>query len=76
MREMPKLSLLKAIAFVGMSFCAYLLIFVNIVQLNQFFLRKTIISTLFLLGTVIGVAFVYETAISYVLSMLGLDSDD
>ncbi|EHQ87730.1 hypothetical protein [Desulfosporosinus youngiae] len=76
MRELFKLSLLETIVFVGLSIFTYLLVFVNIVQLNQFFLSKTVISTLCLLCTVIGIAFVYEAAISHVLSIFGLNSDN
>jgi len=70
-----KQSLLKTIIFLGLSVCAYLLIFFNIEQLNQFFLSKAVIPAFCLLGTVIGIAFLYGTAISHVLSILGLESN-
>lgn len=70
-----KANLSKTIIFLGLSACAYLIIFFNIEQLNQFFLSKALIPALCLLGTVIGVAFLYGTAISYLLSVLRLDSD-
>jgi len=68
MRGVSKLNFLKTIIFMGLSVCAYLVIFVNIDQLNQFFLSKSIIPALCLLSTVIGIAFLYEAAISHVLS--------
>jgi len=70
-----KPSFLKTIIFLGLSVCAYLVIFSNIEQLNQFFLSKAVIPALCLMGTVIGIAFLYGTAISHVLSILGLQSD-
>lgn len=70
-----KLSSLKTILFLALSICAYFIIFSNIDQLNQFFLSKAIIPALCLLGTVIGIAFLYGTAISHTLRILGLESD-
>ena len=70
-----KSSFLSTIIFLGLSVCAYLVIFFNIEQLNQFYLSKAVIPAFCLLGTVIGVAFLYGTAISHLLSILGLDSD-
>lgn len=75
MSEASKASFLKAIIYLGLTGCAYLLIFYNIEQLNQFFLSKALIPALSLLATVIGIAFLYGTAISHVLSLLGLDND-
>lgn len=75
MSRASKSSLLETIIFLSLSVCAYLIIFFNLEQLNQFFLSKALIPTLCLLGTVIGIAFLYGTAVSHVLSILGLDSD-
>jgi len=75
MSKASKSSFLQTIIFLGLSAGAYLLIFFNIEQLNQFFLSKAVIPALCLLGTVIGIAFLYGTAISNVLSILGLESD-
>lgn len=63
------------IIYMFLSICAYLLVFFNIEQLNQFFLSKSLIPALCLLGTVICIAFLYGTAISHTLSLLGLESD-
>ncbi|MHB8132016.1 MAG: hypothetical protein ACYDEX_23895 [Mobilitalea sp.] len=71
----PKATLSKTILFLGLSACAYSVIFFNIEQLNQFFLSKAVIPAFCLLGTVIGIAFLYGTAVSTVLSILRLDSD-
>ena len=68
-------SFLSTIIFLGLSLCAYLVIFFNMEQLNLFFLSKAVVPALCLLGTVIAVAFLYGTAVSHVLSILGLDSD-
>ena len=75
MSTTSKSSPLKTIIFVVLSVCVYLLIFSNIEQLNQFYLSKEIIPALCLLGTIIGVAFLYGTAISHLLSILRLDSE-
>ena len=71
----PKATFSKTILFLGLSICAYLVIFFNIEPLNQFFLSKAVIPAFCLLGTVIAIAFLYGTAVSNVLSILGLDSD-
>lgn len=65
---------LKTIVFLVLAVSAYLLIFLNIDQLNQFYISKGIIPALSLLGTVICIAFLYGTAVSNVLSILGLES--
>ncbi|SHI05640.1 hypothetical protein [Desulfosporosinus lacus] len=75
MSKASKSSFLETIIFLGLSFCAYFVIFFNIDQLNQFYLSKGIIPALSLLGTVICIAFLYGTAVSHVLSILGLDSN-
>lgn len=69
-----KTSSLKTIVYLGLSICAYVLIFFNIDQLNNFYLSKGIIPAVCLLGTIIGIAFLYGTAVSNTLSILGLDS--
>lgn len=75
MSTTSKSSPLKTIIFVVLSVCVYFLIFSNIEQLNQFYLSKEIIPALCLLGTIIGVAFLYGTAANHVLSLFGLQSD-
>jgi len=75
MTKASKSSSIATIIYLGLSICAYLLIFFNIEQLNQFFLSKAVIPAFCLLGTVIGIAFLYGTAISHVLSILGLESN-
>jgi len=75
MSKASKSGPLETIIYMVLSVCAYLLIFFNIEQLNQFFLSKAVIPALCLLGTVIGIAFLYGTAISHTLSVLGLESD-
>lgn len=75
MSKTSKSSPVKTIIFLVLSVCVYLLIFSNIEQLNQFYLSKDIVPALCLLGTIIGVAFLYGTAISYTLSLFGLESD-
>lgn len=75
MSKASKPSALETIIYLVLSVSAYVLIFSNIEQLNQFYLSKAIIPALCLLGTVIGIAFLYGTAISHVLSIMGLESD-
>jgi len=75
MSKASKAGTFKTIIFLVLSICAYSLIFFNIEQLNQFYLSKAIIPALCLLGTVVGIAFLYGTAVSNVLSILGLESD-
>jgi cytosine/uracil/thiamine/allantoin permease len=70
-----KPSFLKTITFIILASIAYLAIYFNIEQLNHFFISKGTIPAFCLLGTVIGIAFLYGTAISNVLSLLGLESD-
>ncbi|EHQ87739.1 hypothetical protein [Desulfosporosinus youngiae] len=74
MSKASESSSLETIIFLVLSVCAYLLIFMNIDHLNHFFLSKSVIPALCLLGTVIGIAFLYGTAVSHVLSKLGLES--
>ena len=69
-----KISLLKTSLFLVLSAGAYLLIFLNIEQLNQFYVSKGVIPAISLLGTIICIAFLYGTAVSNVLSILGLES--
>ncbi|MHB8076452.1 hypothetical protein [Desulfosporosinus fructosivorans] len=66
---------LRTVIFLALATIAYLGIYFNIDQLNQYFISKGIIPAFCLLGTVIGIAFLYGTAISNVLSLLGLESD-
>lgn len=75
MSEKSKPSLLRTLLFFVLALAAYLAIFFNIETLNQFYLSKAVIPALCLLGTVIGIAFLYGTAVSNVLSLLGLESD-
>lgn len=75
MSEAVKPSLLKTFTFIALAAFAYLAIFLNIVPLNQYFMSKSIIPVLSLLGTIIGIAFLYGTAVSYVLSLLGLENN-
>jgi len=75
MSKGSKSSFLETIIFLVLSVCAYLAIFFNIEILNQFFLSKGTIPAISLLGTVICIAFLYGTAVSHVLSILGLDSN-
>lgn len=75
MSEIAKPSILKTFTFIALAAIAYLAIFLNIVPLNQYFMSKSIIPVLCLLGTIIGIAFLYGTAVSYVLSLLGLENN-
>lgn len=70
-----KPSILKTVIYLTLAAIAYLAIYFNIELLNQFFISKGIIPAFCLLGTVIGIAFLYGSAISNVLSLLGLESD-
>lgn len=70
-----KPSLFKTAIFLILAAIAYFTIYFNIDQLNQYFISKGIFPAICLLGTVIGIAFLYGTAISNVLSLLGLESD-
>lgn len=75
MSEGSKPSLLKTAVFLTLAAAAYLTIYINIDQLNQYFISKGVIPAFCLLGTVISIAFLYGTAISNVLSLIGLESD-
>lgn len=74
MSSESKPSLIKTMVFLALAVCAYLLIFFNIEQLNQFYVSGGVIPAVSLLGTVICIAFLYGTAVSHVLSILGLES--
>ncbi|KUO72275.1 MAG: citrate transporter [Desulfosporosinus sp. BRH_c37] len=75
MSKTSKPSILKTVVFLILAAIAYLAIYFNIDQLNQFYISKGMIPAFCLLGTVIGIAFLYGTAISNVLSLIGLESD-
>ncbi len=70
-----KPSLWQTLLFLLLAIGAYLVIFFNIEQLNQFYLSKAILPAVCLLGTVICIAFLYGSAISNLLSLVGLESD-
>lgn len=70
-----KPGLFQTMLFIVLAVGAYITIFLNIEPLNQFFLSKAVIPAICLLGTVIVIAFLYGTAVSHVLSFLGLESD-
>ncbi|GAB6180493.1 hypothetical protein JCM14036_18120 [Desulfotomaculum defluvii] len=70
-----KPSFLKTVFYLAVAFCTYLVIFTNIEQLNEFYLSKSVVPALCLLGTIVFVSFIYGTAMSNILSLLGLESD-
>ncbi|AET66325.1 hypothetical protein Desor_0631 [Desulfosporosinus orientis DSM 765] len=74
MSSESKPSVLKTIVFLALAISAYLLIFFNIEQLNKFYVSQGVIPAVSLLGTVICIAFLYGTAVSHILSILGLES--
>ena len=74
MKDTSKPGLAKTLIFLALAICAYLIVFMNIEQLNQYFLSKAFVPALCLLGTVISIAFLYGTAVSYLLGLLGLES--
>lgn len=75
MSSKGKPSVLRTLLLLILAIGAYLTIFFNIEQLNKFYLSKEVVPALCLLGTVICIAFLYGTAVSNLLSLLGLESD-
>lgn len=75
MGKNSKPSVFKTLVYLLVTICTYLMIFMNIDQLNQFYLSKSVIPALCLLGTIVFVSFIYGTATSNILSLLGLESD-
>ncbi|WP_041274539.1 hypothetical protein [Desulforamulus reducens] len=75
MSDTSKPSIFKTIIFLVVALCAYLVIFFNIESLNKFYLSKSVVPAICLLGTIVFIAFTYGTAMSYILNLLGLESD-
>lgn len=75
MSEKSKPSLFKTLIFLVVAIGTYLAIFLNIDQLNKFYLSKAVIPAFSLLATVVFIAFVYGTAMSNILSLFGIESD-
>jgi hypothetical protein len=75
MDKESKLSIIITLLFLIFSAATYTVIFLNIDQLNNFYLSKQLFPALCLLGTIIFVSFIYGNAVSGILGHLGIDSD-
>lgn len=70
-----KPSLIGTLIFLAVAICTYIVIFTNIDMLNKFYLSKEIFPAICLLATIVFVSFIYGTAMSNILSLLGLEND-